>query len=137
MSWNVTRKFAAMGRWWGTLVFRLTAGYAVAGLLMVFLATASLYVVMVKELDRSTDLFVADKLNVLCWVLRERPEDTDGLREEVELESAARRYEQFYVRLLDERGAPFMETPGMAEQLDLSQLITRPQSHPERVVPIR
>jgi len=137
MSWNVTSKLAAMGRWWATLAFRLTAGYAVAGLLMVFFATASLYVVLVKELDRSTDLFVADKLNVLRTILRERPEDTDGLREEVELESAARRYEQFYVRLLDERGAPFMETPGMAEQLELSQLITQVQSHPERVVPMR
>src|SRR3974390_577138 len=137
MSWNVTSKLAAVKRWWGTLAFRLTAGYAVAGLLMVFFATSILYLLLVKELDRSTDLFFADKLNVLRTILRDRPEDLDGLREEVELESAARRYEQFYVRLLDERGTPFMGTPGMAEQLDLSQLITRPQSHPERVVPIR
>src|SRR3974377_1712079 len=137
MSWNVTSKLAAMGRWWATLAFRLTAGYAVAGLLMVFFATASLYVVLVKELDRSTDLFVADKLNVLRTILRERPEDTDGVREGVQLEPASPCYEQFYVRLLDERGAPFMETPGMAEQLELSQLITQVQSHPERVVPMR
>jgi len=30
-------------------------------------------------------------------MLRERPDDEDGLREEIELESAARRYQQFYI----------------------------------------
>lgn len=137
MSWNGTSKHAAATRWWGTLAFRLTAGYAVAGLLMVFFATASLYVVLVKELERSTDLFLADKLNVLRSILRERPEDVDGLREEVELESAARRYEQFYVRLLDARGTAFMETPGIAQQVDLSQLTNQPHSDPDHVVSIR
>ncbi len=134
MSWNLTSKLAAAIRWCGTLAFRLTAGYAVAGLLMVFLATASLYLVLVKELERSTDLFLADKLNVLRTMLRERPEDLDGLHEEVELESAARRYEQFYVRLLNERGTPIMQTPGMAEQLDLSRLTMQPQSHSEHAI---
>ena len=126
-----------MSRWWGTLAFRLTAGYVLAGLLMVFLATASLYLVLVKELERSTDLFLADKVNVLRTILRDRPEDLDGLREEVELESAARRYQQFYVRLLDQQGTPFMETPGMADQLELSWLPTQPQSRAERAAPMR
>jgi two-component system heavy metal sensor histidine kinase CusS len=54
-----------------------------------------------------------------------RPDDEDGLREEIELESAARRYQQFYIRLLDEHGVPIMTTPGMAEQLDLAQLASR------------
>src|SRR5271167_1958190 len=137
MSWNLNSKLPAAIRWCGTLAFQLTAGYAVAGLLIVFFATASLYLVLVKELDRSTDLFLADKINVLRTILRERPDDLGGLREEVELESAARRYEQFYVRLLDERGTPVMETPGVAEQLELSQLITQPQSRSEHAIPVR
>jgi len=103
---------------------------------MVFFATASLYLVLVKELERSTDFFLADKVNVLRTMLHERPDDLDGLREEVELESAARRYEQFYVRLLDERGTSFMETPGVAEQLEVS-LITQPQSHSEHAIPLK
>ena len=70
---------------------------------LVFLATASLYLLMRSKLEKSTDLFLADKLHVVRTLLRERPEDWDGLREEIELESAARRYEQFYIRLLDER----------------------------------
>jgi len=137
MSWDPTSRLAAAIRWCGTLAFRLTAGYAVAGLLMVFFATASLYLVLVKELERSTDLFLADKVNVLRTMLRERPDDLDGLREEVELESAARQYEQFYVRLLDERGYSFMETPGVAEQLEVSRLFTQPQSHSEHAIPLK
>jgi len=108
-----------------TLAFRLSAAYSLAGLMLVILATASLYIVLRTELDRSTELFLADKLHVLRSMLRERPDDEDGLREEIELESAARRYQQFYIRLLDEHGVPIMTTPGMAEQLDLAQLASR------------
>ena len=119
---------------WGTLAFRLTAGYALAGLFLVFFATASLYLVLVSELEKSTDLFLADKVHVLRTMLRERPDDWDALREEVELESAARRYEQFYIRLLDERNTPLLMTPGMADQLDLAQLASRTQSRPDRTI---
>src|SRR5580698_7476464 len=122
MSWNSTSSFAPVSRLFGTLAFRLTAAYALAGLFLVFFATTSLYLVLVKELDKSTDLFLADKVHVLSTMLRERPDDWDALREEVELESAARRYEQFYIRLLDERNRLLLMTPGMADQLDLEQL---------------
>jgi two-component system heavy metal sensor histidine kinase CusS len=112
----------------------LTAGYAISGLLTVFLATAALYTVLVKELDRSTDLFLADKVNVLRAMLRERPNDEDALHEEIELESAARRYEQFYIRLLDNRGNLLMATPGMAEQLDLPNFIALVQRRSDRAL---
>ncbi|MGA2729239.1 MAG: heavy metal sensor histidine kinase [Terracidiphilus sp.] len=109
------------------MAFRLSAAYSLAGLMLVILATASLYIVLRTELDRSTELFLADKLHVLRTMLRERPDDEDALREEIELESAARRYQQFYIRLLDEQGVPIMTTPGMAEQLDLAQLASQTQ----------
>ena len=35
--------------------------------------------------------------------------------EEDELESAARRYEHFYIRLLDDQKTPSLMTPGMAD----------------------
>ncbi|MGB8915915.1 MAG: HAMP domain-containing protein, partial [Candidatus Sulfotelmatobacter sp.] len=97
-------------------------------------ATASLYLVLVSELEKSTDLFLADKVHVLRTMLQERPDDWDALREEVELESAARRYEQFYIRLLDERNTPLLMTPGMADQLDLAQLSSQTQSRPDRTI---
>jgi two-component system, OmpR family, heavy metal sensor histidine kinase CusS len=137
MSWSATSSSVPASRWWATLAFRLTAAYAIAGLLMVFLATASLYLVLVKELERSTDLFLADKLNVLRTMLRERPDDVDGLREEVELETAARRYEQFYIRLLDSQGHLLMETPGMADQLDLARFVTQTRTHSDRAIAMK
>ena len=117
-----------------TLAFRLSAAYSLAGLMLVILATASLYLVLRAELDRSTELFLADKMHVLGTMLRERPNDEDALHEEIELESAARRYEQFYIRLLDEHGAPIMTTPGMAEQLDLAELASRTRGRSERSI---
>jgi two-component system, OmpR family, heavy metal sensor histidine kinase CusS len=134
MSWNVSSSLIRLASWWRTLALRLAAVYALAGLLMVLISTASLYFVLVSELERSTDLFLADKLNVIRTMLRERPDDQDALREEVELESAARRYEQFYIRLLDERNAPLMSTPGMTEQLDLQHFPSPAQTSPGRAL---
>lgn len=136
MSWNPSPSSTTVSRWWGTLAFRLTAGYALAGLSLVFLATASLYVFLVSELEKSTDLFLADKISVLRTMLRERPDDWDALREEVELESAARRYEQFYIRLLDPQNTPLLTTPGMSDQLDLTQMANQIQNHLDRTVAI-
>src|SRR5580658_1249475 len=104
MFWNPTNSLAKLSRLWRTLAFRLTAGYALA------------------------DLFLADKVHVLRTMLRERPGDWDALREEVELESAARQYEQFYIRLLDERNKLLLMTPGIADQLELAQLVSQTQS---------
>jgi two-component system, OmpR family, heavy metal sensor histidine kinase CusS len=135
MSWNAANSLPGR-RYWGTLAFRLTAGYALAGLCLVFLATATLYFVLRSELEKSTDLFIADKLNVIRTLLRDRPEDWDALREEIELETAARRYEQFYVRLLDEKSQPLLMTPGMAEQLDLSKFPIQAQTRFDHAIPI-
>ncbi len=123
-------------RIWRTLAFRLTAAYASAGLILVLLATLGLYLVLVAELNKSTELFLKDKVNVLRTMLRERPQDEDGLREEVELESAARRYEQFYICLLEEDGRPLLMTPGMASQLDVSKLGRLLNGHVGSVLPI-
>ena len=122
MSWKPIRVRSGVSRIWRTLAFRLTAAYASAGLGLVLLATFSLYVVLVSELNKSTELFLKDKVNVLSTMLRERPEDADSLREEVELESAARRYEQFYICLRDQQGKVLLMTPGMSNQLDLARL---------------
>jgi len=134
MSWNPRGRFGQVSRFWGTLGFRLTAWYVLAGLALVAFATTSLYFLLVTELRKSTDLFLADKMNVLRTMLRERPDDWDALREEIELESAARKYQQFYIRLLDERNTPLLTTPGMAEQLALPQLTAQTQSHLERAL---
>lgn len=128
MSWKLRRRFAQTSPLWGTLAFRLTAWYVVAALALVICASASLYFLLVTELQRSADLFLADKVNVLRTMLRERPNDWDALREEVELESAARQYQRFFIRLLDARNSLLLMTPGMEEQLDVAQLTARTQT---------
>jgi two-component system heavy metal sensor histidine kinase CusS len=137
MSWKQSPSPAKLSHLWRTLAFRLAAAYALAGLFLLFSAIACLYFVLVNELDKSTDLFLADKVNVLRTMLRERPDDIDGLREEVELESAARRYEQFYIRLLDGSKTPVLMTPGMADQLDLAELTRQTQGSPHRSIAIQ
>jgi two-component system heavy metal sensor histidine kinase CusS len=137
MSWRLNSSFAAFSRYSRTLAFRLTAGYALAGLTLILLATTSLYLVLRSELDKSTDLFLADKLNVVRTMLRERPDDWDALREEIELESAARRYQQFYICLLDQQGKPLLTTPGMADQLDLAELADQARGRAERALPMK
>jgi two-component system heavy metal sensor histidine kinase CusS len=134
MSLKPTSTIPPISRLWRTLAFRLTAGYALAGLFLVTFAIVSLYLVLVSELEKSTDLFLADKVHVLRTMLRERPDDLDALREEVELESAARQYEHFYIRLLDDRNRPVLTTPGMANQLDLAKLARQTTLHPGRTI---
>ena len=134
MSLNRKHSSPSAPRLRSTLAFRLTAAYSLGGLLLLLLATASLYIVLRIELERSTELFLADKLHVLRSMLSERPDDEDALREEIELESAARRYQQFYIRLLDEHGAPILTTPGMADQLDLAELASRTRGRSERSI---
>lgn len=130
-------RVAPVARLWGTLAFRLSAAYAIAGLFLVFFATAGLYGVLVRELEKSTDLFIEDKVHVLRTLLHDRPGDDDALREEIELESAARQYEHFYIRLLDQQNRPVLMTPGMAEQLDLARVSSQTSSHPGRPLPMR
>src|SRR6516225_9979404 len=96
-----------------SLAVRLTIWYAVASIGLTVITIGVLYWGLAGNLNRSEDLFLADKVHVLRAILRDRPGDIEGLREEVELESAARQYAQFYVRLLDGEGRPSLVTPGM------------------------
>ncbi len=137
MSWKLPAKLAPLSLMWRTLAFRLTAGYAIAGLLFVFLATASLYAVFLTQIETNTNLFLADKLHVLGTMLRERPDDWDALREEIELESAARRYQHFYIRLLDANNRLLLITPGMTDELDLQQLEARTKSNSAQTISMK
>jgi len=137
MFWKRASSLARPSHLLHTLAFRLAAAYAVVGFLLIFAATASLYLFLVSELNKSTELFLADKINVLRTMLRERPTDEDALNEEVELESAARRYQQFYVCVLDAEGKTWLITPGMADQLDLTQLAGPKQNRPFYNIPIK
>jgi len=132
MLWKPNDLAAQLHHTWQTLAFRLAAGYALAGLVFTFLGTASLYFVLLAQLEKSATLFIEDKLNVVQTLLRDRPGDWDALREEIELETSARKYERYYIRLLDKHRKPLLSTPGMAEKFNLAQfsgqLVNDPKS---------
>jgi|SRR5579875_758460 two-component system heavy metal sensor histidine kinase CusS len=106
-------RFSSLSSW-------LTVWYTVACFAILGLAIGSLYWALVSELDGDTDLFLTDKVNVIRSILHDRPDDWSGLREEVDLEPAARRYERFYIRLLDQSGETLLSTPGMDRLLPAS-----------------
>lgn len=109
---DLLRANPAPKRGW-SLAGRLTAWYTLAALLLISCTAGILYWALTSNMSRENDLFLADKVHVLRAILRDRPNDYSALREEVELESAARRYERFYVRLIDENGRQRLSTPGM------------------------
>ena len=131
MLWKPTDRLGRFSRYRETLAFRLAAGYALAGLAFLILATASLYLVLITELDKSTNMFIGDKLNVVRTILRDRPSDWNALQEEIELETSARKYQRFYIRLLNQHHTLLLATPGMGEQLNLPQLASEALRHPK------
>jgi two-component system heavy metal sensor histidine kinase CusS len=100
-----------------SLAARLTAWYSCSSFLLILVVTGFLYWVLVSNLDREDDQFLADKIHILRLLLRDRPEDLAALKHEVEWEWAASQYAQFQVRILDEQGKAVVESPGMSEEL--------------------
>ena len=104
------------GPW--SLAARLTAWYAGSAFALVLVATGFLYWALAASLDREDDASLADKVILLRALLRDRPDDAAGLRQEVEESAwAASQRLPLWVRILDEEGRPLQETPGMGETL--------------------
>jgi two-component system heavy metal sensor histidine kinase CusS len=99
------------GSW--SLAARLTAWYAGSAFLLILAATGFLYWVLVTNLDREDDQFLADQVRYLRTLLRDKPDDFPALKKEAELEWAASQHVQVYKRILDENGRAILETPGM------------------------
>jgi two-component system heavy metal sensor histidine kinase CusS len=61
--------------------------------------------------------------------VRERGGDSHALHEEVEIDSAVRRYQKFYVRVLDPNGVALSTTPGMNRDLSSSRIMEEWSRH--------
>lgn len=97
-----------------SLATRLTIWYACSAFVLILVATALLYRTLARNLDREEDLFLADSVQDMREVLKNHPEDTTVLEQEV---AQTGRYIQVYVRVLMERGQVVVETPGMGQVL--------------------
>jgi len=101
----------------GSLAVRLTLWYSAFSFGLILAATAYLYWALAKNLDREDDGVLQDQIHILQVLLREHPDDSEGIRQEVELESGARQHSRIYIRILDGGGRMIAETPGMGQKL--------------------
>jgi len=92
----------------------LTIWYACSAFALILVATAFLYRTLGRNLEQEEDIFLADGVQDMREVLKNQPENTTGLEQEVAENS---RYIQVYVRVLTERGQVVVETPGMGQVL--------------------
>ena len=113
-----------------SLAFRLTAWYSVTSFLLVSATTGLLYFGVAASLKKLSEQLLADELDVCRALVRERSGDAHALREEAEIDSAIRKYEKFYVRVLDERGRALATTPGMDRELSSSHIAREQAQYP-------
>src|SRR5262245_407315 len=106
---------ARLPRW--SLAARLTAWYAGSAFVLILAAICFLYWALVTTLEREDDHFLADKARVLLAIVREAPDDTRELKQEIDRESLPRPAGQLYLRILDASGKTIAETTGMSERL--------------------
>lgn len=85
--------------------------FSTAGLLLLTMVFS--YLVLVDNLNREDNQFLADKIHVLHTILLERPNKPESLEEEIKWEGASLRFIKYYARILDEKGQELIETPGM------------------------
>jgi two-component system heavy metal sensor histidine kinase CusS len=83
-------------------------------------ATGLLYLALADNLRRISEQSLRDELGVCRALVSEQGGNSHALHEEVEIDSAVRRYQKFYIRVLDARGVALSTTPGMDRALSSS-----------------
>jgi len=103
--WSFPRSLSITGR--------LTFLYALSTLGILTLSAVFLYWVLVSNLRREDSQSVAEEIQVLRGILRDRSDDQQVLAQELKWEEASSRFSKCYIRVLDEQGLPLIKTPGM------------------------
>jgi two-component system, OmpR family, heavy metal sensor histidine kinase CusS len=108
-------------RW--SLAARLAAWYTGASFLLILAVTSFLYWVLISNLEREDDQYLADKIESLRRLLHEHPDDRALLEREVEWEWRNRQYGQIFVRIVDaevQKESLIEAPPGWSRNLDLA-----------------
>lgn len=106
----------ASGTW--SLALRLTAWYVGSSFAILLVATIALYLILIGNIRREQDEFLADKIHVIREMLQKHPEDKADLQEEAEQSWAPRQFARVYVRVIDPSGGPpLAESPLMSYRL--------------------
>jgi two-component system heavy metal sensor histidine kinase CusS len=93
----------------------LTVWYVASAFTVVLGVTGFMYWALADNLSREEDQFLANEVEALRLLLRERPNVQRALEREVELAWTGRQYVQVYVRILDESGKLLLETTDMGK----------------------
>lgn len=114
-----TPRATKQGRWLRRvpLAVQLTAWYTTAAFVVVAVATGIFYYFLANNLRMISEQSLRDEVDVCRELIRERGGDSHALHEEVEIDSAVRRYQKFNVRVLDPAGKALSTTPGMDNTL--------------------
>jgi two-component system, OmpR family, heavy metal sensor histidine kinase CusS len=99
----------------GSLSARLSAWYAGSAFLLLLVATAFLYWVLLQSFDRENDQYLTEKVNTLATLLRGR--DFRTVRWEVQGESTERPGVEVLSRVLSSEGGLVVESAGMSTRL--------------------
>jgi len=102
----------------------------VASFLLVSATTGLLYFGVAASLKKLSEQLLADELDVCRALVHERSGDAHALREEAEIDSAIRKYEKFYVRVIDENGHALATTPGMDREMSFSRIAREEARNP-------
>ena len=105
-----------------SLALLLAAWYTVASFAIVALTAALLYFGLATNLKKLSQQIMADELDVCRALVQARSTDSHALREEVEIDSAVRRYQKFYIRVLDDKGIALFTTPGMDREMSAGRI---------------
>jgi two-component system heavy metal sensor histidine kinase CusS len=111
-----------------SLAYRLTVWYALSSFTLVLLATAFLYWVLARNLDRENDRLLADLVLPVVNLLHDQPSDRDAVRRQVALGRLSRNEPHLYLRVLDEQQQPIAETPSIGLVFPRSEFPT-PQEY--------
>ena len=111
---------------------RLTTHYAVAAFLLLGLSSAILYVGLVKSLERQSNRFLQDQINV-AGTLLETAKDEAELLEDFEVEFAARELSKSFARIVDKDGKILLQTYRMGQAVPVSAF-PRPGEHQDQRV---
>jgi two-component system heavy metal sensor histidine kinase CusS len=95
----------------------LAVWYTASSFLIVAAITALLYFGLAENLRKLSEQIMADELDVCRALIQARSNDSHALREEVEIDSAVRRYQKFYIRVMNDSGRALFTTPGMDREL--------------------
>jgi two-component system heavy metal sensor histidine kinase CusS len=95
----------------------LTGWYTTASFLVVAVATGLLYFGLATNLRKISEQIVLDQFDVCLALAGEHQGDLRAVVDEAEVDSAAKRYQKVYIRVIGPDGKPLSATPGMDREL--------------------